>query len=133
MSEATITINVRVSGPELEITVDDPNAEVAAQVEQALAPESTPRIRRAASWRRRAADVDPGDPEAELLEILREIGEDRAECEREHKAAVDAMHEVKEEALARGIPMARISELMGVSRQWLYKMGEFAGREKSAA
>jgi len=123
-----ITIQIKVDGPEAKVTVDAPDIEVEQDLEPVEAPEP-PRIRRAASWRRRAADVDPHEAEAELLEILREIGEDRAEAEREHKATVEALHLVKEEALNRGISMSRISRLAGVSRQWLYAMNNFAGRD----
>jgi hypothetical protein len=134
MSEATIQIRVHVSGDNIEVTGDDPiiTATAPIAVGEIDTPEPT-RIERATTWRRRVADVDPGESEAELLMVCREIGEDRAEAEKEHKAQVQAMHEIKEEALSRGIPMARIAEVMGVSRQWLYSMINHAGRDDQAA
>ena len=88
-----------------------------------------PRIKRARSWSRRALQAHSAEAQDQLEQILKEIGEDRAEADREKQAAVEAMYLVKEEALAQGVPMARIAELMGVSRQWLYNMGNFRGRE----
>ena len=88
-----------------------------------------PRIERARSWSRRARKAHSAEAQDQLEQILKEIGEDRAEADREKQAAVEAMYLVKEEALAQGVPMARIAELMGVSRQWLYNMGNFRGRE----
>lgn len=63
-----------------------------------------------------------------LLAAVGKAGDRRRKAEIEHKASVDALHEAAQAALDGGVPMARVSDASGISRQWLYKMGEFAGR-----
>lgn len=63
-----------------------------------------------------------------LLASVKKAGDRRRKAEEEHKASVDALHEAAQAALDGGVPMARVSDASGISRQWLYKMGEFAGR-----
>lgn len=66
-----------------------------------------------------------------LLAAVEKAGDRRREAEEEHKASVDALHLAAQAALDGGVPMARVSEASGISRQWLYKMGEFAGRSSN--
>lgn len=66
-----------------------------------------------------------------LLTAVTKAGDRRRKAEAEHKASVDALHEAAQAALDGGVPMARVSDASGISRQWLYKMGEFAGRSEN--
>lgn len=68
-----------------------------------------------------------------LLAAVTKAGDRRREAEAEHKASVDALHEAAQAALDGGVPMARVSDASGISRQWLYKMGEFAGRGENGS
>src|SRR3954452_3882399 len=63
-----------------------------------------------------------------LLTAVQKAGDRRYKAKQEHEAAVDSLYEAAKAALDGGVPMARVSESSGISRQWLYKMGEFAGR-----
>lgn len=63
-----------------------------------------------------------------LLSEVEKAGKLRKKAEEAHKATVQALHEAAQAALEGGVPMARVSDVSGISRQWLYKMGEFAGR-----
>jgi hypothetical protein len=62
------------------------------------------------------------------LTAVEKAGVARKKAELAHKAAVDNLHRVASEAMDAGVPMARVADVSGISRQWLYKMGEFAGR-----
>jgi len=70
--------------------------------------------------------------EPKLLEkhvkALEAAGKRRADAEAEHDASVTNVHEVAQAALAAEIPMTLISDKLGISRQWLYKMGNFRSR-----
>ena len=68
-----------------------------------------------------------------LLTAVTKAGDRRRKAEIEHKASVDALHEAAQAALDGGVPMARVSDASGISRQWLYKMGEFAGRGENGS
>jgi transposase-like protein len=68
-----------------------------------------------------------------LLAAVTKAGDRRRKAEAEHKASVDALHEAAQAALDGGVPMARVSDASGISRQWLYKMGEFAGRGENGS
>jgi hypothetical protein len=68
-----------------------------------------------------------------LLSAVTKAGDRRRKAEIEHKASVDALHEAAQAALDGGVPMARVSDASGISRQWLYKMGEFAGRGENGS
>ena len=46
-----------------------------------------------------------------------------------HTEAVDNVNDVAQEALAAGVPMKIVHEQTGVSRQWLYKMGQSNKRD----
>lgn len=59
---------------------------------------------------------------------LESAGNKRQRAEEMHQEAVEAVHEAAQAALADEVPMTLISEKLGVSRQWLYKMGEFRSR-----
>ena len=66
--------------------------------------------------------------EAKLLKLVDKAGKRREAAEIEHKEAINALHEVAQEALEAGVSMAKVTDHSGISRQWLYKMGTFAGR-----
>src|SRR3954464_14171747 len=55
-------------------------------------------------------------------------GERVKAAKQEHDAAIDAVHEIVVQAQEVGVPMAIIEDVTGISRQWLYKMGQFKGR-----
>jgi len=59
---------------------------------------------------------------------LREAGKERKRAEKEHDKAVDGVHKAAQAALAAEVPMSIVSAELGVSRQWLYKMGQFRER-----
>lgn len=63
---------------------------------------------------------------------LIEIGERMAAAQAERKAALEDAYEVTQAALTDEVPMALVSRLTGISRQWLYNMGNHAGRNGSA-
>jgi hypothetical protein len=78
--------------------------------------------------RRASKNVDPRT-EARLLKAVAKAGERRAKAEAEHKESINALHDAAREAIAAGVSMAKVADESGISRQWLYKMGEFAERE----
>ena len=59
---------------------------------------------------------------------LKEVGARRKAAEQEHKDAVEAMHKAATAALDAGIPMSIVASTLGVSRQWIYRMGNYADR-----
>jgi hypothetical protein len=78
--------------------------------------------------RRASKGVDPRT-EARLLKAVAKAGERRTKAEIEHKESINALHDAAREAIAEGVSMAKVADESGISRQWLYKMGEFAERE----
>ena len=62
------------------------------------------------------------------IAAVTKAGQARKKAEAAHKAAVQALHEAATAAMDAGVPMARVAEVSGISRQWLYKMGEYADR-----
>jgi hypothetical protein len=52
---------------------------------------------------------------------LTEVGERLAAAQKEHDDASEAVHEIAAEARSNDIPMNIVTELLGVSRQYLYK------------
>ena len=81
------------------------------------------------SGRRSSAPQTDDKTMKRLLDAVAKAGARRKKAEAEHKASVDALHTVAKAALDGGCPMGRVSESSGISRQWLYKMGEHAGRD----
>lgn len=77
--------------------------------------------------RRYSTGVDPKQ-EAKALKLVEKAGDRRRKAEEEHKEAVSALHEAALEALNIGVSMAKVADASGISRQWLYKMGEYADR-----
>ena len=63
-----------------------------------------------------------------MLKLVEKMGERRAKAEAEHQEAINSLHEAATEALEAGVSMAKVSDASGISRQWLYKMGDFRGR-----
>ena len=80
--------------------------------------------------RNRTSDIDPRT-EAKLVKLVTKAGDRRRRAEEEHKESVNALHAAAQEALEAGVSMAKVAEASGISRQWLYKMGEFADRGQS--
>lgn len=64
-----------------------------------------------------------------FIKRLQKAGEKRSVTEQAHKDAVEAVYEITREAMEAGVPTGVITEHSGISRQWLYKMGEHGGRE----
>lgn len=81
--------------------------------------------------KRNVTGLAKSDPklEAKLLKAVKAAGDRRREAKIEHEESVNALYEVAKEALEAGVSMAKVSDSSDISRQWLYKMGEFAGRE----
>jgi hypothetical protein len=59
---------------------------------------------------------------------LSKIGADRKKAEAAHKALVDKTYEAAQEALGKGVPTGVVAESLQISRQWLYKIGNYSGR-----
>jgi len=78
--------------------------------------------------RRASKNVDPRT-EARLLKAVAKAGERRKKAEMEHKESINALHDAAREAIIGGVSMAKDADESGISRQWLYKMGDFAERE----
>lgn len=91
-----------------------------------------PRKEEGAPVRRNSTGVDP-KLEARLLKAVQAAGDRRREAKIEHEESVNALYEVAKEALAAGVSMAKVSDASDLSRQWLYKMGEHAGRENGGS
>jgi hypothetical protein len=68
-----------------------------------------------------------------LLTDVQKAGALRKKAEEAHKASVQALYEAATNALNSGVPMAEVSKVSGISRQWLYKMGDFAKRGNGAS
>lgn len=64
---------------------------------------------------------------------LKAAGAKRAKTLEAHDAAVDEMATVVQEAMKAEVPMSIISNSTGVSRQWLYKISQFKGRNGAPA
>lgn len=60
---------------------------------------------------------------------LKAAGKDRRDAESAHDKAVENVHKVVKAAIKAEVPMSIISERVGVSRQWLYKMGTHRDRQ----
>jgi len=91
---------------------------------------SAPRPRKPTLSDRRSSAPQTDDKTMKrLLDAVEKAGARRKKAENEHKESVDALHAAASAALSGGVPMARVSDASGISRQWLYKMGEFRNRE----
>ena len=77
--------------------------------------------------RYKTSDIDARE-EAKLVKLVEKAGDRRRKAEEEHKESVSALHEAAAEALQAGVSMAKVADASGISRQWLYKMGDFADR-----
>jgi len=90
---------------------------------------------KAEGTRRNVTGLAKTDPklEAKLLKAVKAAGDRRRKAEIEHKESVDALYEVAKEALDAEVSMAKVSDASGISRQWLYKMGEFADRDNGTS
>ena len=78
--------------------------------------------------RRASKGIDPRT-EARLLKVVEKAGDRRRKAEVEHKESINALHDSAREAIEGGVSMAKVADASGISRQWLYKMGDFADRE----
>ncbi len=65
------------------------------------------------------------------IKILERVGAEREEAKVAHDEAVEAVYKATKAAMDAGVPTGVISEYAGISRQWLYKMGEHQGRNGS--
>lgn len=59
---------------------------------------------------------------------LTKIGTARKAAEQKHKDLVDQSYEAAQEALAKGVPTGVVASSLQMSRQWLYKIGNYSGR-----
>lgn len=89
---------------------------------------SEPKPAAAASNRRSSVPQTDDRTMKRLLSDVEKAGKLRAKAEAAHKASVQALYEAATNALNSGVPMAEVSKVSGISRQWLYKMGDFAKR-----
>ena len=71
--------------------------------------------------------VDP-DVLSRYEDGLVEVGQRMDEAQQMRDQALNDAYEITQSALADGVPMALVSELTGISRQWLYNMGNHGGR-----
>jgi hypothetical protein len=78
---------------------------------------------------RRASKGIDARTEARLLKLVEKAGDRRTKAEAEHKESIDALHDAAREAIEGGVSMAKVADASGISRQWLYKMGDFEGRK----
>jgi hypothetical protein len=78
--------------------------------------------------RRASKNIDPRT-EARLLKAVEKAGDRRRKAEIEHKESINALHDEARLAIEGGVSMAKVADASGISRQWLYKMGDFADRE----
>lgn len=62
------------------------------------------------------------------VKALKRAGDARRKAEDAHNEAVNDLHAVAQAAIEAEVPMSVISRETGVSRQWLYKMGQFRER-----
>lgn len=81
---------------------------------------------------RRRPKIDP-KVLAKFERELKAVGKKRDDSLKAHEAAVEAMFEKVQEAMDNNVPMSVIADSTGVSRQWLYKMSSFKGRENGNA
>ena len=79
--------------------------------------------------RNRTSNIDPKD-EARFIKLVTQAGDRRRAAEEEHKESVNALHSAAQEALEAGVSMAKVADASGISRQWLYKMGDFRSDER---
>jgi hypothetical protein len=77
---------------------------------------------------RRASRGIDARTEAKALKLVLAAGDRRRKAEIEHKESVNALHAAASDALAAGVSMSKVSDASGISRQWLYKMGEYNER-----
>jgi transposase-like protein len=83
----------------------------------------------AAPVRRDSKGID-AKVEARLLKAVTRAGERRQKAKIEHEESVNALHTAAQEALEGGVSMAKVADSSGISRQWLYKMGDFRQDER---
>jgi transposase-like protein len=83
----------------------------------------------AAPVRRDSKGID-AKAEARLLKAVTKAGERRQKAKIEHEESVNALHTAAQEALEGGVSMAKVADSSGISRQWLYKMGDFRQDER---
>ena len=78
---------------------------------------------------RRASKGIDARTEARLLKAVEKAGDRRRKAEIEHKESINALHDEAKAAIEGGVSMAKVADASGISRQWLYKMGDFAERD----
>jgi hypothetical protein len=84
---------------------------------------------KAGPQRRNSTGVD-AKLEAKLLKAVKAAGDRRRKAKIEHEESVNALYVVAQEALDAGVSMAKVSDASDISRQWLYKMGDFRQDER---
>ena len=71
----------------------------------------------------------PDDRCAELEKELRTQGEKREQLNRAHKREVEKSYKLAIKARQQGMQVNRIATALGLSRQWISKMGNHNGRK----
>lgn len=69
---------------------------------------------------------------AKHVKILEQAGKKRDQALTAHEEAVEGVFKAVQAAIAEEVPMGIIANTVGVSRQWLYKMGEFKDRSNGS-
>jgi len=119
--------------PAVKRTASKPAArKTAAKTTKAATTKRAPRKAAAAEEEvvdRRTArgKVDPSVL-ARYEDALTAVGDKMDEAQAMRDEALEEAYEVTQSALGDGMPMALVSELTRISRQWLYNMGNHAGR-----
>lgn len=86
----------------------------------------------AANSNRRPTTDDPKVIKEHVKEMTK-VGKRYQAARVEHEDAVNAVYEAATEAMEAGVPTGVITDTLGLSRQWLYKMGSHGGRNGSGS
>lgn len=71
----------------------------------------------------------PDDQWSELEKELQTQGEKRERLNRAHKREVEKSYKLAVKARQKGMAVSRIATALGLSRQWISKMGNYNGRK----
>lgn len=72
----------------------------------------------------------PPNSHNKLLKQLKQQGLSRQKLFDDHRSAVDDSYKLVMKARQAGVPVGKIAEASGLSRQWISKMGSYSGRSK---
>jgi hypothetical protein len=99
------------------------------------APRSSSRVQKSATAQKRAARKPKVDEKVlnKHVTALKTAGNERKAAEAAHDKAVNNVHKAAVAAIKAGVPMGLVATTVGVSRQWLYKMGDFRDRQNGSS